>query len=69
MSLYSTPIHKLHEMRLKGEITTLEIAQSVLNRIEEVEGTVKAYLSLAGEQVLEQAKAIDAKIANRQMAS
>ncbi|MGK0289544.1 MAG: aspartyl-tRNA(Asn)/glutamyl-tRNA(Gln) amidotransferase subunit A [bacterium] len=69
MSLYSTPIHKLHEMRLKGEITTLDIAQSVLKRIEEVEGTVKAYLSLAGEQVLEQAKAIDAKIANGETVS
>ncbi len=60
MNLFLQPIHTLHKLRLKGEISARDIAQSVLQRIEQVEGRVKAFLHLRStKKVLEEAKNSD----------
>uniref|UniRef100_UPI00386F4262 Asp-tRNA(Asn)/Glu-tRNA(Gln) amidotransferase subunit GatA n=1 Tax=Anaerovibrio slackiae TaxID=2652309 RepID=UPI00386F4262 len=45
------------------EITSLELTQAVLARIDEVEGDVQAYLTVTRDEALAQAKAVDEKIA------
>jgi aspartyl-tRNA(Asn)/glutamyl-tRNA(Gln) amidotransferase subunit A len=61
--LHQHPIHELHRRRLAKEITTAEIAQSVLARISAVEARVKAYITLNTDGVLERARAADARLA------
>ena len=63
MRLYEKPAHELHEMLVKKEITSVELTEDVLSRIDEVEGEVKAYLTITREEALAQAKAVDEKIA------
>jgi aspartyl-tRNA(Asn)/glutamyl-tRNA(Gln) amidotransferase subunit A len=43
-----------------GEVTSLELTEACLSRITEVEPQVRAFLTLTGEQALEQARAADA---------
>lgn len=63
MKLFEQPAHVLHDMLVNKEITSLELTQSVLARIDEVEGDVQAYLTITREEALAQAKAVDEKIA------
>ena len=63
MKLFEQPAHVLHDMLVNKEITSLELTQSVLDRIDEVEGDVQAYLTITREEALAQAKAVDEKIA------
>lgn len=63
MNLFEQPAHVLHDMLVNKEITSLELTQSVLDRIDEVEGDVQAYLTITCEEALAQAKAVDEKIA------
>lgn len=63
MKLFEQPAHVLHDMLVNKEITSLELTQAVLDRIDEVEGDVQAYLTITREEALAQAKAVDEKIA------
>ncbi|MDD3115547.1 MAG: Asp-tRNA(Asn)/Glu-tRNA(Gln) amidotransferase subunit GatA [Anaerovibrio sp.] len=63
MKLFEKPAHVLHDMLVNKEITSLELTESVLTRIDEVEGEVQAYLTVTREEALAQAKAVDEKIA------
>lgn len=63
MKLFEQPAHVLHDMLVNKEITSLELTQAVLARIDEVEGDVQAYLTITREGALAQAKAVDEKIA------
>ena len=62
MELYQRTAHQLHQMLLRKEVTSREITESVLKRIEEVEGRVHAYVTRTPELALEQAAAADARI-------
>jgi aspartyl-tRNA(Asn)/glutamyl-tRNA(Gln) amidotransferase subunit A len=62
MNLYDLPIHTLHKRRLQREITTADIVHSVLSRIDLTEERLSSFLYLAGEEILDQAGAIDDKI-------
>lgn len=62
MKLFEQPAHVLHDMLVNKEITSLELTQAVLARIDEVEGDVQAYLTITREEALVQAKAVDEKI-------
>ncbi|WP_106397947.1 Asp-tRNA(Asn)/Glu-tRNA(Gln) amidotransferase subunit GatA [Actinocorallia populi] len=44
-----------------GETTAVEVARAHLERIEQVEGKVNAFLHVAAESALEQARAVDAR--------
>lgn len=63
MKLFEQPAHVLHDMLVNKEITSLELTEALLARIDEVEGDVKAYLTVTREEALAQAKAVDDKIA------
>ena len=63
MKLFEQPAHVLHDMLVNKEITSLELTQAVLARIDEVEGDVQAYLTITREEALAQAKVVDEKIA------
>ena len=63
MKLFEQPAHVLHDMLVNKEITSLELTQAVLARIDEVEGDVQAYLTITREEALAQVKAVDEKIA------
>ncbi|MDH4121389.1 MAG: Asp-tRNA(Asn)/Glu-tRNA(Gln) amidotransferase subunit GatA [Deltaproteobacteria bacterium] len=56
------PLHVLHQMRTTGEISTEEIAKSVLARIQQAEPKLHAYLAMTDEKtVLENARKADKK--------
>ncbi len=63
MKLFEQPSHVLHDMLVNNEITSLELTEAILSRIDEVEGDVKAYLTLTRDEAIAQAKAVDEKIA------
>ncbi len=63
MRLFDKPAHALHDMLAKKEISSVELTRDVLERIDEVEDQVKAYLTITEEEALEKAAAVDAKIA------
>ncbi|WP_303105353.1 Asp-tRNA(Asn)/Glu-tRNA(Gln) amidotransferase subunit GatA [uncultured Mitsuokella sp.] len=64
MRLYEKPAHVLHDMLVNKEITSVELTQDALQRIDEVEGDVEAYLTITREEALKQAAAVDERIAN-----
>ena len=57
------PLHELHELRMAKKVTTAEIAEAVLQRIEAVEPKVKAFITLIPDGVLERAREADARVA------
>lgn len=63
MRLYDKPAHVLHDMLVKKEISSVELTEDVISRMDEVEGDVKAYLFQNREEALKQAAATDEKIA------
>lgn len=63
MSLYQKTAAQLHEMLLKKQCSAVEITQSVLDRIDAVDGEIGAYLTVTREQALAAAEAADRKIA------
>lgn len=69
MKLFEQPAHVLHDMLVNNEITSLELTEAILSRIDEVEGDVKAYLTLTRDEAIAQAKAVDEKIARREKIS
>ena len=63
MKLYELTIHEAHELLLRGEISSVELTQAVLDRILAVDNEIKAYLCLTPETALEEAQEADALIA------
>lgn len=63
MKLFEQPAHVLHDMLVNKEITSLELTEAVLSRIDEVEGDVQAYLTVTRDEAIAQARAVDEKIA------
>src|SRR3972149_4185398 len=54
-------IHEMRELLLKREVSSTDIVRSVLDRIAQVDGQVKAYITLTEEKALKQAEAVDRK--------
>ena len=63
MELYQMTIHDLHQLLKKREVSAEEILRSVLQRIDATDERVKAYLLVAADAALVQAKAVDREIA------
>lgn len=63
MKLYELTIHEAQDLLRKGEISAVELAQAVIERIVEVDNRIKAYLTLTPELALEQAQEADHRIA------
>ena len=56
-------IRELHEQLVRKERSAVEIAQDTLTRISALEPQLKSFLQVTPELALEQAKAVDARIA------
>ncbi len=69
LELCDRPIHELHTLRQQGVVSTEDIANSVLKRIEETESQVKAYLLLTTENLLESARNTDKQLKKGQLSS
>lgn len=63
MTLSRRTIHELHDLLVKKEISATELTQEHLKRIQALDGDVKAYITVTGDLALQQAKAVDAKLA------
>lgn len=59
-------IREVHQQLTNKERTAVEITTDFLERISELEPKVHSYLCVTSEQALEQAKKVDAKIANNE---
>lgn len=62
MTISRLTIHELHELLVKKEISAVELTREHLERIQTLDGDVKAYITVTDQLALEQAKAVDAKI-------
>lgn len=62
MTLITGSIDCLHNLLAGKEISCVELTTIFLRHITEVDTEIKAFLTLAGEQALAQAKAVDRKI-------
>jgi aspartyl-tRNA(Asn)/glutamyl-tRNA(Gln) amidotransferase subunit A len=56
-------IRELHEQLIKKERSAVEITQEALDRIQGLEPKLHSFLHITAQQALEQARAVDAKIA------
>ncbi|HEX9075291.1 MAG TPA: amidase, partial [Anaerolineae bacterium] len=61
MELYGLSIHQARNLLEKGELYSVDLTRSVLDRIQSIDERVKAYLTLAGDRAMEQAKEADAR--------
>jgi len=61
LELDKLTIHKAHELLSKKEITSEGLTKALLKRIEEMDGKIKAYVTLNSEEALERSSEIDKK--------
>jgi aspartyl-tRNA(Asn)/glutamyl-tRNA(Gln) amidotransferase subunit A len=61
--LWKLTAHEAHEGLRRREFTSVELTESVLERVARVEPTINAYITLTAELALEQAREADAKLA------
>nr|MBL0731324.1 Asp-tRNA(Asn)/Glu-tRNA(Gln) amidotransferase subunit GatA [Desulfobacterales bacterium] len=59
MELYELTIHKAHELLKQKKISSLELTRALLERIDAQDEKIGAYISIAGEMALDQAKIAD----------
>jgi aspartyl-tRNA(Asn)/glutamyl-tRNA(Gln) amidotransferase subunit A len=59
LELHELTIHEAHDLLSKGEISSVELTQAVIDRIVAVDNDIKAYLTLTPELALEQAREAD----------
>jgi aspartyl-tRNA(Asn)/glutamyl-tRNA(Gln) amidotransferase subunit A len=62
MDLYKLTLQQAKEQLASGDITSVALTESVLARIQQVEGTVKAYLSLHADQAMAAAEQADKQL-------
>jgi aspartyl-tRNA(Asn)/glutamyl-tRNA(Gln) amidotransferase subunit A len=63
VELCQLTIHEAHERLIAREFSATELTEAVLERVLEVDNDVKAYLTVTPEEALEQARAVDARLA------
>lgn len=63
MTVSKLTIHELHDMLVKKEISAIELTQNHLDRIHALDGQIKSYITVTEELAMEQAKAVDDKLA------
>lgn len=62
-ALHDVTAHEAHDLLWRGEITSLELTQAVLDRIVETDNEIRAYLTLTPEAALERAREADTLLA------
>ena len=69
MELYEYTVHELMDMLEKKEINSSDIVKSYIDRINDKEKDVNAFVTLLTDNAEEKSKEIDEKIANRELDS
>ncbi|MBI5101182.1 MAG: Asp-tRNA(Asn)/Glu-tRNA(Gln) amidotransferase subunit GatA [Nitrospirae bacterium] len=64
MELFRLGIHELNEMLSRGEVTSSEITESVLGRIDAVEDRIRAYVTVTKDNAREMSKSADKAISS-----
>ena len=64
MSHYALTIHQAQQKLRSREVSAVELAQSVLTRIQETDERLHSYLTVCAEEALAQAEAADRTLAN-----
>ena len=59
MGINELTIHVAHELLVKREISSMELTQTCLDRIEEIDDDLKAFVSVTKEKALKQASVVD----------
>jgi len=67
--VYRLTIHELHERLKSKEVTSQEVVKLLLERIQKVDPQLKAYLTVARQEAMEQAREADNRIATGEMTS
>jgi len=68
MTTYDLTIHEANRLLSAKEASSVDLTEAVLARIGEVEDRVKAFVTITGEQALEQAKEADKRLAAGEVA-
>jgi len=63
LDLYSLPIHQLHGLLIKQEVTAKQITESFLKRIEVVDDYIRAFITITSEVALAKAEEVDCRLA------
>ena len=63
MELFRLTAHELHDKLTRREVSATEITRSVLDRTEKAEPKIRSFITRMAEKALQQAAAVDAKIA------
>ncbi|MCH7706346.1 MAG: Asp-tRNA(Asn)/Glu-tRNA(Gln) amidotransferase subunit GatA, partial [Chloroflexi bacterium] len=61
--LHNLTIHEARDLLDRRQVSSVELTQAHLDRIERLEPRLKAYVTVTGERALEQAQEADARIA------
>lgn len=69
MKLYNKSAHELHEMLVGKEISSKELTEAVLVRMDETEDRIHAYITETRDIALRQAAAVDERIARGEQIS
>jgi aspartyl-tRNA(Asn)/glutamyl-tRNA(Gln) amidotransferase subunit A len=68
-AVYRLTIHELHEKLRMKEVSSREVTDALLERIQAVDSQIKAYLTVASEKAKKQADEADERIASGNMAA
>ncbi len=66
MELYEQTLHTLHQQLKQKQVSSVEITNAMLNRIEATDSAINAFITVTPEQALKDAKAADLMIASGQ---
>ena len=64
MDLNKLTAHELHDLLVDKKISAVELTNAVLNRIEQTEKSIGAYVSVTSDEAMDAARAVDKKIAD-----
>lgn len=67
--VYRLTIHELHQRLRRKEVSSREVTDALLGRIRDVDPQIKAYLIVAKQEAMEQAREADSRIATGNIAA
>ncbi len=67
MELFYMNIYDLHELLKKREISSLELTETILKRIENIEPKINAYITIVEDVAISMAKKADKRISQNEM--
>ncbi|HQN19772.1 MAG TPA: amidase family protein, partial [Syntrophobacteraceae bacterium] len=59
MHFHTLPIHELHDLLLRKEVSAVEVVSGFLSRIEKNDGEINAFLTLLADRALGEAREFD----------